>query len=47
MIEVLLVEIKRLSEKYEMVLNWDKINNAGLEELEKVLGLIHRVYSLR
>jgi hypothetical protein len=43
----LIAEIKALATEYEMVLDWPKINRADITELNKILGMIKRVYANR
>ena len=45
--EHLVNQIQELSNTFEMVLNWDKIYAADALELERVLGMINRVYKSR
>ena len=43
----LLNQIKELSTKYQMVLDWNKIELQSDDELERILGMIERIYKLR
>jgi hypothetical protein len=45
--DVLLLKIKKLSDEFKMELDWFKLNKADIEELERVLGMIKRIYLLR
>tara|TARA_Y100000310_G_scaffold273700_1_gene289313 strand:+ start:43 stop:189 length:147 start_codon:yes stop_codon:yes gene_type:complete len=43
----LLKQIEDLSNKYLMVLDWDKIELQSNDELNRILGMIERIYKLR
>jgi hypothetical protein len=45
--EHLLAQIQELSNTFEMELKWSKIYTADVLELERVLGMINRVYKSR
>ena len=43
----LLKQIEDLSNEYQMVLKWDKIKLQSDDELNRILGMIERIYKLR
>ena len=44
---ILLSEIKVQSNKYQMVLNWDKVNATDTNGLKELLAMIDRIYNSR
>ena len=43
----LLDKLEELSIKYQMVLDWGKIQHLSIDGLNNVLGMIKRIYKLR
>ena len=39
--------IKNLAAQYDMVLDWDKIKQQDIKELERIIQMIERIYKTR